>query len=1055
MKRYFVSLVVFVLAGLVAHSQESPANRSSLDSPHHSRFSEERLEKSEHFNRHHHPKFPMDQGVSSVERSDEQPYRDPYPSGSRDATSVLNLQSTSTTNKEPEWVRHYASGLDPAKDVATDIAVDNQGYIYVTGYSTGLPFGVDYFTVKYDNSGNTIWAVRYDNGGDDFASALAIDSFGNVYVTGESDCSGTYYDYATIKYNSNGEEQWVARYNGPGNTDDYANALAIDGSGNVYVTGYSYGSGTYDDYATVKYNSNGEEQWVARYNGPGNSYDEAQAIAIDGSGNVYVTGYSEGSGTDYDYATIKYNSNGEEQWVARYNGPGNFCDYAEALAIDGSGNVYVTGESYGSGTDYDYATVKYNSNGEEQWVARYNGPGNFCDDAYAIAIDGSSNVYVTGYSYGSETEEDYATVKYNSNGEEQWVARYNRPGNSYDEAQAIAIDGSGNVYVTGYSYGSETVVDYATVKYNSNGEEQWVARYNGPGNSLDYANAIAIDGSGNVYVTGESYGSGTDYDYATVKYNSNGEEQWVARYNGPGNSYDKAQAIAIDGSGNVYVTGRSEGSGTDDDYATVKYNSNGEEQWVARYNGPGNSYDKAQAIAIDGSNNVYVTGRSYGSETVVDYATVKYNSNGEEQWVARYNGPGNFWDYANALAIDGSGNVYVTGYSEGSGTDYDYATIKYNSNGEEQWVARYNGPGNYDDEAYALAIDGSGNVYVTGYSKGSESRHDYATIKYSSNGEEKWVARYNGPGNYDDEAYALAIDGSGNVYVTGCSSGSETGDDYATVKYNSNGEEQWVVRYNGPGNSWDYANALAIDGSGNVYVTGYSYGSELLPDYATIKYSSNGEEQWVARYNGPRNDWDEAKALAIDGSGNVYVTGRSEGSGTNNDYATVKYNSNGEEQWVARYNGQGNVYYLAADIAVDGYGNVFVTGNSEGYYWGVYTWSVYTTIKYSSNGTKINEEEMKIPFYSLSQNYPNPFNSATTITYSLSSQSLVKIEVYNLIGQKVLTLEDGIKSPGVYTMKFSPRADFTSGLYFYRLDVLDISNKSKRFSEIKKMVLIK
>jgi uncharacterized delta-60 repeat protein len=420
------------------------------------------------------------------------------------------------------------------------------------------------------------------------------------------------------------------------------------------------------------------QQWVARYNGPGNNDDVANSLAVDGSGNVYVTGRSRagGVGTE-DYATIKYNSSGDTLWVRRYNGPGNDEDWAYSLAVDGSGNVYVTGDSYGSGTGIDYATIKYNSSGVQQWVARYNGPGNGFDGASSLAVDGSGNVYVTGYSVGSGTGFDYATIKYNSSGDSLWVRRYNGPGNADDFAGSLAVDSSGNVYVTGWSLGSGTGNDYATIKYNSSGVQLWVRRYNGPGNDNDFAGSLAVDGSGNVYVTGSSYGIGTQEDYATIKYNSSGDTLWVARYIGS-TLADYASSLAVDGSGNVYVTGRSYRSGTGYDYTTIKYNSSGDSLWVARYNGPAFSTDDfASSLAVDALGNVYVTGASWGNQANFDYATIKYNSSGVQQWVQRYNGPGNADDFAGSLAVDSSGNVYVTGYSYGSGTGRDYATIKY------------------------------------------------------------------------------------------------------------------------------------------------------------------------------------------------------------------------------------------------------------------------------------------------------------------------------------------------------------------------------------------
>jgi hypothetical protein len=371
-------------------------------------------------------------------------------------------------------------------------------------------------------------------------------------------------------------------------------------------------------------------------------------------------------------------------------------------------------------------------------------------------------------------------------------------------------------------------------------------------------------------------------------------EQWVKRYNGPGNGEDGANSIVVDASGNVYVTGQSRGGGgiggSIDDYATIKYDTDGNELWVRRYDGPGNSIDGARSLAVDAQGNVYVTGYSYGSGTGADYATIKYDANGNELWVRRHNGLGNGEDAGLSVAVDVFGNVYVTGSSQTSGTiqsNYDYTTIKYDMDGNELWVRRYNGTGNGDDNALDIALDASGNVYITGFSLGSNFIYSYATIKYDAAGNEMWVKRYdNGVAN------SLAVDTQGNVYVTGAIAGTQTGDDYGTIKYDAAGNELWVKTYNGPGNSTDGAHSIAVDVSGNVYVTGQSLNSNGYPDYdyATIKYDATGNELWIKRYNGPGIGFDVANFIAVDAQGNVYVTGSSAGSGIINfDFATIKY----------------------------------------------------------------------------------------------------------------------------------------------------------------------
>src|ERR1017187_8607393 len=211
-------------------------------------------------------------------------------------------------------------------------------------------------------------------------------------------------------------QAWVQHYDGPGQGFDEATALAVDGSNSVVVAGVSWGGFNYA-CATIKYSSAGVPLWTNRYNGPGISYQQGWAVVVDGDNNVIVAGSSADN-----YATIKYSSAGVPLWTNRYNGLANSSDGATAVVVDGSNDVIVTGSSVGSGSDYDYATIKYSSAGVPLWTNRYNGPGNYTDSAVAMAVDGSNNVIVTGRSYQSHSSfsHDYATIKYSSEGGPLW-----------------------------------------------------------------------------------------------------------------------------------------------------------------------------------------------------------------------------------------------------------------------------------------------------------------------------------------------------------------------------------------------------------------------------------------------------------------------------------------------------------------------------------------------------------------------------------------------------------------------------------------------------------
>ncbi len=467
--------------------------------------------------------------------------------------------------------------------------------------------------------------------------------------------------------------------------------------------------------------------WVRRYNGPANGSDAAFAMSLGDSGNIYVTGRSDGLGTDYDYATVKYYPNGDTGWVRRYNGPADSADEAHAIAVDGSGNIYVTGHSHGLGTEADYATIKYYPDGDTAWIRRYNGTGNSDDQALAIAVDGYGNVYVTGYSTGAETYRDYATIKYYSNGDTAWVRKYNGTADSNDVARDIAVDGSGNVYVTGYTGSSETREDYTTIKYSPSGDTAWVRTYDGSGHVNDCAYSVAVDPLGGVCVTGYSYGDGAGYDYATIKYYQDGDTAWVRRYNGR-----TARALAVDDSGNVCVTGESVG-----DFCTIRYYPNGDTAWLRKYNGPASARDEACALAVNDVGDVHVTGYSYGVGTSTDYATVTYDENGDMLWLARYDGPPSYGDVAYALALDQVGNTYVTGGSIGDGTSWDFATIKY---AEALQLTFPNGGEVLNvDATYGIAWDQFGvkNVSIE-YSTDQGSSWSPVTVVAGSDGSYPW-----------------------------------------------------------------------------------------------------------------------------------------------------------------------------------------------------------------------------------------------------------------------------------------------------------------------------
>ena len=273
------------------------------------------------------------------------------------------------------------------------------------------------------------------------------------------------------------------------------------------------------------------------------------------------------------------------EWVFHYNGEGDYTDRFTCMASDAAGNIYAGGSSVNIGTDRDFLVQKSDADGNIIWRTMTGAAGNGPDEVTAIWVDGSQNVYVTGFGKSQDAGNDFLTIKYDPNGVLTWSAVYNYDvANAYDQPNSIALDQEGNVIVTGQSDsdpGPLTKDDYLTIKYSSTGSQVWIQRYNGLGDGTDRAVKVVTDNNNNIYVTGRSYNGSFD-DYVTIKYNAAGTQQWL-KY-GDRNFTDRATAMAIDANANIYVTGWSSNGSNDDFYTIniiVQAPRSGQKWWMA------------------------------------------------------------------------------------------------------------------------------------------------------------------------------------------------------------------------------------------------------------------------------------------------------------------------------------------------------------------------------------------------------------------------------------------------------------------------------------------
>lgn len=428
--------------------------------------------------------------------------------------------------QEPDWTATYSSS-GRAVDHPFAIGVDESGRVWVTGSTNrgivppGKPDDVcsdddicrDWITLMYSPEGDELWRMPYDGPGNstDDAYALDVDSEGNAYVAGGASQPEGGHALTTIKYSEEGEELWVRAVTMPDRSFSRAWAVLAGEDGSIHVSGQ--GSGR---TVIVKYSADGDTLWTAEHGSTTARKNQGapQTLAVDYAGNVYVTAalLIREPEVVMGYLTIKYSPDGEEVWASQYISPGEAADPI-ALQVDGQGNVYVTGRfQVGNLFGGDFATVKYSPLGDELWAKTYSGPRWEWDAPEALAVDETGNAYVAGLSTGAEDIMEMAIIKYSPDGDELWVRRLAREGESFHHVLALSLRPDGPLLVAGSTANVCTIVSYSP-----EGGVLGEIEYAWPSGSF-YPAGVVLESTGAAHVTGNRYSEHSGQDFITLQY---------------------------------------------------------------------------------------------------------------------------------------------------------------------------------------------------------------------------------------------------------------------------------------------------------------------------------------------------------------------------------------------------------------------------------------------------------------------------------------------------------------------------------------------------------
>ncbi|HEY5125488.1 MAG TPA: SBBP repeat-containing protein [Ignavibacteria bacterium] len=729
----------------------------------------------------------------------------------------------------------------------------------------------------------------------------------------------------------------VHSYNGSAGSNDYYAAVIIDNSLNIYAAGYCE-DGICSYIIFEKFNSAGTKLWSKTYRSLMNGYDVPTAIALDSSGGIYVAGYTKGIATSYDFLLIKYNSQGDTLWSRRYNGTANGDDRAVKVEVDRNNSVILAGNANESGQGINIILIKYDLNGNQIWLKKYDGTNHTDDKINDFTFDKNNFIYVAAQNNSNNVNGGFHIIKFTTLGDTVWTRTYTGAGDGV--AYGIAVDDSLNVYATGRLRYYQDSIYVFTVKLNNSGIEKWTSLYSGGPLHRDFGYRVSFDELGNIYVAGELTSGVVSNNplivgdgYFIIKYSVTGQRIWISAVARNYSNNTRCHLKIINSSSIILGYTRYSSNENRVKSQLTKLNSNGDSVWVRILENQ-KLFSGFNSMAVDNSGNIICGSAAY-NETETDAALLKYSSNGTLTWERYTNSSGFSTDYAVSIGRDNQNNIYVTGFNSN-----EYIFIKYNSSFTQQWAVTH--PDNYAiSESYTFAVnDSNGNIYLTGSTKDSLGNRYIILLKYNSSGNQVWDIRYSANPAIP---WGICIDKTGNIIVAGTNYDNYNHSELNLLKYNPSGSLLMTTSFNAPYNSPIWIYSVETDYDNNILVAGGSYGA------MTWKFTTTGNLIWE-KYWLPTNNVHSIYKLKYDKKNNVYVCGYT-GTSVGYDYLTIKYDSSGNQKWAQTFNGVRSGEDFAEDLITDTLGNTYVTGyacNQPG------NWDrSIVTIKYDTTGNVV------------------------------------------------------------------------------------------------------